>query len=326
MNLPQLGGVGCSQSYCIWHLILAHQFSTMKVAVPYQVFVLIPVYNRKNTTLACLEHLQEIGDLGLYSIVVIDDGSTDGTSDAIRAQFPTVKILEGDGNLWWTGAICKGMEYAKNQGADYLIWLNDDCHPLKQTLAQLITLMSSDPNMIVAPTCRLSLTGKLVDNGYSKGQRLTAQKGDICPVKTVNGYCVGLPMAVYDRIGLPDAQRFPHYCGDDTYILRANRAGYTIWIVGDACVELTNAVDPEHTFRRYVACRFATNLSFREVFLNCKSRYYLPSQFFYQIERFYPVKGTLFFGAKLIMWLGQYLYLWFKIQTQSLLAFAENKE
>ncbi|MFP3345185.1 glycosyltransferase, partial [Halomonas sp. SIMBA_159] len=85
---------------------------------------IIPVHNRKNITLKCLETLKQCGDLDRYYTIVVDDGSTDGTSEAITNLYPEVTILTGDGNLWWTGAIRKGMEYAYERGAEYFIWLN----------------------------------------------------------------------------------------------------------------------------------------------------------------------------------------------------------
>ena len=76
------------------------------------VYIIIPVHNRKEITLKCLDTLKQNGDLDKYYVIVIDDGSTDGTSEAIQSLYPDVIILTGDGNLWWTGAIKKGMEYA----------------------------------------------------------------------------------------------------------------------------------------------------------------------------------------------------------------------
>ncbi|MEL6945455.1 MAG: glycosyltransferase, partial [Bacteroidota bacterium] len=88
------------------------------------------MHNRKDITLKCLSRLKALGDLTRYSVIVVDDGSTDGTYEEIYESYPTVILLKGDGNLWWTGAIRMGMEYAYKQDADYIIWLNDDTLPL----------------------------------------------------------------------------------------------------------------------------------------------------------------------------------------------------
>ncbi len=69
----------------------------------------------------CLEALSDAGDLARYHTVVIDDGSTDGTADAIRRKHPEIHIISGDGNLWWTGAIVLGMRFAIQAGAQHLV-------------------------------------------------------------------------------------------------------------------------------------------------------------------------------------------------------------
>ena len=97
-----------------------------------QIAITIPVRNRKEITRQILVELnaqiQQCADREhLISVVIIDDGSTDGTGEMIRQQFPQFSLLEGDGSLWWTGAICWGMKYAlEKYNPDYFVWLNDD--------------------------------------------------------------------------------------------------------------------------------------------------------------------------------------------------------
>ena len=69
------------------------------------IYIIIPVYNRKALTLACLENLQNNGDLQKYQVIVVDDGSSDRTSEEVKVNYPKVIVLQGNGNLWWTGAI-----------------------------------------------------------------------------------------------------------------------------------------------------------------------------------------------------------------------------
>jgi GT2 family glycosyltransferase len=80
-----------------------------------KIFIIIPVHNRKQITLNCLKSLSKNGDLGRYHVVVVDDGSTDGTAEAIQALYPDIVVLHGDGNLWWTGAIKKAWSMPTNR-------------------------------------------------------------------------------------------------------------------------------------------------------------------------------------------------------------------
>ena len=109
----------------------------------YPAYIIIPVHNRKALTLACLENLKINSNLQKYQVIVVDDGSSDLTSEEVVANYPEVIILKGDGNLWWTGAMALGMTYAYEKGADYFIWLNDDSLPAPNTLDLLINFSSS---------------------------------------------------------------------------------------------------------------------------------------------------------------------------------------
>lgn len=272
--------------------------------------IIIPVHNRKAETLQCLQTLQQNGDLWHYTVVVIDDGSTDGTPEAIQKTFPTVTILTGTGDLWWTGAMRLGMDYAYQRGADAVIWLNDDCLPQPGTLDALIRVLQTHTQVqqvggIAAAACALTSSNQLLETGFRKRQRYTAHPGEMVAVEGVTGYCVALSRTVIDRIGLPDAARFPHYCGDDMYTLKASRAGFPVYIVGDAPAQLRDMSQANHDFTSYVHCRFSHNLQARSLFFTKKSRYYLPAQFFYHLEK-YGYLGIGLFSLKVIQWTLQY--------------------
>lgn len=63
-----------------------------------KIAVLLTCFNRKNKTLACLKSL--FGIIPNCHVYLVDDKSTDGTSEAIKQNFPQVKIIKGDGNLF----------------------------------------------------------------------------------------------------------------------------------------------------------------------------------------------------------------------------------
>jgi GT2 family glycosyltransferase len=67
---------------------------------PTRVAAIVPVYNRRETTLQALRSLSRIDRTGVdFRIFIVDDGSTDGTAQAIEKEFPDVVIVHGDGNL-----------------------------------------------------------------------------------------------------------------------------------------------------------------------------------------------------------------------------------
>src|SRR4051812_46918512 len=84
----------------------------------------IPVFNRKEFTKNCIESLQR-QTLRADYIIIIDDGSTDGTAEMLQ-QYPEVIVLQSDGNLFWAASINMGIKLALHMDADYVLTLNND--------------------------------------------------------------------------------------------------------------------------------------------------------------------------------------------------------
>lgn len=204
-----------------------------------KVYILIPVHNRKVTTLACLEMLKYNGDLDRHNIVVIDDGSFDGTDEAIRTAYPSVTLLQGDGTLWWTGAIKLGMQYAYQNGADYFIWLNDDTLPIRGAISRLIDACSRDSRTIATAQCYSSADWLTPTYGGQLKKRfslqlLFVQEGKQAPCDCVSGNLVCLPRSVVDSIGYPPSQKLPQCLADVVYTWDAKQADYQPEVIGDA--------------------------------------------------------------------------------------------
>ncbi len=80
--------------------------------------IIIPVRNSLEYTKKCLAVLENltakaVSNAWRYEVVVVDDGSDDGTEDWIRANHPAVHLCFGDGSLWWSGGINLGMRYVE---------------------------------------------------------------------------------------------------------------------------------------------------------------------------------------------------------------------
>ena len=92
-----------------------------------RVFVLIPVFNRLSHTQRVIKSLRTQTCMSDIRIVVIDDGSTDGTRDFLAVQDDVI-TLESDGSLWWAGAIDLGLRHVlpNAKADDYVLLLNND--------------------------------------------------------------------------------------------------------------------------------------------------------------------------------------------------------
>ena len=209
------------------------------------VFVIIPVHNRREITLGCLGCLKAAGILDWAEVIVVDDGSTDGTAAGIRDGFPQVHILQGDGNLWWTGGIVLGMKEAMRRKAAVIVWLNDDCHPRPGALKALVNHTLETGALSVGQT--FSSTGESY-TGWVKtpwGQRpVGCPPGQFAFCDTCPGNFVALPGKVVEAIGYPDARSFPHIFADADYGFEASRRGFQIHVLGDARADGIDSVNP----------------------------------------------------------------------------------
>src|ERR1035437_4146133 len=110
-----------------------------------RIAVLITCYNRKNTTLAALEALfsQELPRYHLLDVFLTDDGSNDGTSEAVQIRYPQVHVSRGTGALYWGGGMRQAWITALDSDPDFYLWLNDDTSLLDGALLRLLETFES---------------------------------------------------------------------------------------------------------------------------------------------------------------------------------------
>ncbi|MCU0533217.1 MAG: glycosyltransferase family 2 protein [Hydrococcus sp. Prado102] len=96
----------------------------MKDLLP-KISIIILNWNGKKDTLECLKSVQKI-EYKNYEVVVVDNGSSDGSVQAIKSHFKDVKIIENGANLGFAEGNNKGIAYALEQGTDYVFLLNND--------------------------------------------------------------------------------------------------------------------------------------------------------------------------------------------------------
>jgi GT2 family glycosyltransferase len=264
--------------------------------------LIIPIHNRRETTLNCLRHLRVNGDLANLDAIVVDDGSTDGSEQAVRAEFPEVQILRGNGELWWTGAVALGMQHAFFNGAEAVCWLNDDCLPAAGTLRRLTEACLASPEKVVAPACFDATTGEPVSNAFI-GRKRVAPGPATCAADGLSGFCVALPRAVWMKIGLPDARHFPHYYGDNAYTLLARRAGFPVLVLGEGRAELT-AFHAPPALRTLSDPAGGRRNNWRRIFISPKSPYRLRTLFAYQRLKYGWLPGTLMAAWRSLGWIA----------------------
>lgn len=211
------------------------------------IFIIIPVHNRKHLTRECLLSLRK-QTLQNFKIIVIDDGSEDGTEEMIKEEFSEVVLLKGDGNLWWTGATNMGIEYVLPQGCkdDYILTLNDDTVVRSDYLQILIDSAFMNPNSLigsisVSDVDELTvldagihinwLTAKYTNLADGRSYKDILQEDSLIQkVDVLSGRGTLIPIEVFKNVGLYDSMNLPHYGADYEFSRRANMRGYDLLI------------------------------------------------------------------------------------------------
>lgn len=131
----------------------------MAVDHPMSIDVVIPTFNGWTHTERCLRHLR--AQTVAHQVIVSDNGSTDGTQERIREEFPEVRLVQGVGN--------PGFPYACNRGAeagrgDVIVLLNNDVDARPDFLERLIAPFATDERIGSIASTLLAADGREIDS------------------------------------------------------------------------------------------------------------------------------------------------------------------
>jgi hypothetical protein len=114
-----------------------------------KISVIILNWNRLNDTLECLGSVKQI-DYPNYEILVVDNGSTDGSAEAVARSYPEIGLIKNESNLGYASGNNRGIEKALESGCDYVFLLNNDTTVDKDCLKELIKIAASEPRIGMA--------------------------------------------------------------------------------------------------------------------------------------------------------------------------------
>ncbi|BAY38908.1 putative glucosyltransferase [Nostoc sp. NIES-2111] len=202
--------------------------------------VIMTCFNRRETTLNCLRALYQ--QTQTFDVYLTDDGSSDGTSEAVKSAYPQVQIFLGNGNLFWVGGMRLAFTAAIQKDYDYYLWLNDDTILESDTIKRLLKLhqelaTNGKEKSILVGTTKDAVTGKASYGGAIKSTKWYSNKYEffgatdvLQECDTMFGNCVLIPRAVVNKVGNIDGA-FIHSLGDLDYGLRARKNGCSVWVV-----------------------------------------------------------------------------------------------
>ncbi len=200
-------------------------------------------YNGKDLLLECLKHL-EAADYRPLHTVVVDNGSTDGSADAIQRLHPGIHLVRNGCNAGVAGGRNVGVRWVEEHlGADYIIFLDNDTQIEPSAVRELVAAANQHPQIgLVAPKAFrkrgdnvLLSAGGMHFNPYTgvlrdvasgevdRGQYEQPRDVQACP-----GFAFLVRWAVFQRIGLFDEAFNPYGWEDVDLSLRAAREGFRI--------------------------------------------------------------------------------------------------
>lgn len=253
---------------------------------PLRIEIVTPVYNRREITLQCLRSLARIDRTNLeIHVIIVDDGSSDGTSEALRRDFPEVEILLGDGNLSYVRGTNLAVEAALTRNPDYILAINNDSIFHEQFLQRLIACARAHPRSIVGPVLllwdephRVAQVGARWQTwfgGWRIPLKFSAWDLPQTPfdVDIIVGNCILFPADAIRENGVMNAKVFPWAVGDLEWTPRMKRAGWRLLIEPRSLVWFepnTPTKSPGQMSKRQLL---------RALFTDWKNPYYLKSQF-----------------------------------------------
>lgn len=173
-------------------------------------------------------------------IMVVDNGSTDGTTDWIQTHEPGVRLVKNSENLGFGAANNIGFSFALAHGYDYVYLLNQDAWVFPETFATLLRAFEQESSVrglrpgILSPM-QMTASMTRMDSQFRKhcARRLEESEQEVVKVPFVMAAHWMISRACLEKTG-GFCPEFPHYGEDNNYIQRADYHGFSTAVVKTA--------------------------------------------------------------------------------------------
>jgi GT2 family glycosyltransferase len=210
--------------------------------------IILVNWNGLQFTKACLDSLMAMPVKG-YSVIVVDNASSDGSSSILKTNYPDIVLLENQQNLGFTGGNNRGIKYALDKGADLIILINNDATVSSDFLDKMLLAYKQSPNAgIIQPIiCFQHDKDRIWSAGgkYNTLFGISTTKGDRQPITQyfpenkildwATGCCMMVPAQVFRQVGLLQGSYFAYF-EDVDFSIRVRQQGYQILLASDCVI------------------------------------------------------------------------------------------
>lgn len=214
----------------------------------YCVVVVIPNWNLKDELSKCLDSLL-LSNFHITKIVVVDNGSTDGSPEWVQQNYPTIHLISLEKNRGYAGGLNQGIKYALSTGSDFVLALNNDTIVPSDMIQHLVKSMDENPEIgIISPKPVYYNRPDLIYTLGSKSFKLLplpiqygAKWRDKPKYRGLMGfdYITGCAMLIrtelFTSVGLFDSSYYMYYEEND-FCRRTRDMGWKIACDGDVII------------------------------------------------------------------------------------------
>lgn len=202
-----------------------------------KVAVVVPIHNGIDQTRRLLDSLRSSSYPNL-DVIVVDDGSTDGSAAILGQAYPEVTVVAGRGDLWWTRATNKGVTTALEHVADYVLTINNDAVMTPDAAAIMVEAAREHPRALIGAQVRhleephrVWFAGADFDPSTADiAHRREAPKEEgLIATGILTGLGMLIPIRAFEEVGFFD-EAFPQYFADCDFSLRARSIGYELLV------------------------------------------------------------------------------------------------
>lgn len=212
-----------------------------------RVHILLPVFNRREITRQCISAIKK-QDYKNWSLIVIDDGSVDGTSEMVKTEVPSATILKGDGTLWWAGSLQAGLDHLRSLRIapdDVVLFLNDDQDFDEDLFSQSLTVLEGEDRALFLPKCVDDETLSPIFCGaginFDRKSLRYQESEDTSKINCLTTRALFGRWKDLEHIGGFRPKLLPHYGSDYEYTIRAKDKGIKLIAGSNIVVKVNQA-------------------------------------------------------------------------------------